>query len=420
MILLKHRKIILNVFLYLFLLSGSLITAQKAQRIAYIDMEYILENVPEYLEAQNTLDSKVTKWRSTLDKLSRFIEKSKTDLANEREILTNDLILEKEDEITLKQEELRRLENLYFGPNGDMFLLRKQLVKPIQDQVYNSLEDIVLKRKYDFVFDKSSDLVMLYSNKKYDISDLVLNEIVRERKIKVNKEKKAKKRAPKKLTDRQQKVIKDREAAVKKKEEERLAKKKKEITIKIIIKINKMRKLKSLLLVAFLTLGMSGVVNAQKVGHVIYERVIANMPETRALQAELAKITKTYKDDIDGMKKKLQDKVKKYTAEQAQLTEDTNKQRVEEVQADNSRIQQAEQAAYQDIQEKQNNKLVPIVDKARKAINEVAKEKQILYVLDASAGRGLLVSDGEDLYDAVKEKLGLLEDVKQPTAPAKN
>lgn len=227
MVLLKHRKIILNVFLYLFLLSGSLVTAQKAQRIAYIDMEYILENVPEYLEAQNTLDSKVTKWRSTLDKLSRFIEKSKTDLANEREILTNDLILEKEDEITLKQEELRRLESLYFGPNGDMFLLRKQLVKPIQDQVYNSLEDIVLKRKYDFVFDKSSDLVMLYSNKKYDISDLVLNQIVRERKIKVNKEKKAKKRAPKKLTDRQRKVIKDREAAVKKKEEERLAKKKK-------------------------------------------------------------------------------------------------------------------------------------------------------------------------------------------------
>ena len=227
MVLLKHRKITLNVFLYLFLLSGSLVTAQKAQRIAYIDMEYILENVPEYLEAQNTLDSKVTKWRSTLDKLSRFIEKSKTDLANEREILTNDLILEKEDEITLKQEELRRLESLYFGPNGDMFLLRKQLVKPIQDQVYNSLEDIVLKRKYDFVFDKSSDLVMLYSNKKYDISDLVLNEIVRERKIKLNKEKKAKKRAPKKLTDRQRKLIKDREAAVKKKEEERLAKKKK-------------------------------------------------------------------------------------------------------------------------------------------------------------------------------------------------
>ena len=136
--------------------------------------------------------------------------------------------MEKEDEITLKQEELRRLESLYFGPNGDMFLLRKQLVKPIQDQVYNSLEDIVLKRKYDFVFDKSSDLVMLYSNKKYDISELVLNEIVRERKIEANKEKRAKKRTPnKELTDRQKKVVLDREAAIKKKEEDRIAKKKK-------------------------------------------------------------------------------------------------------------------------------------------------------------------------------------------------
>tara|TARA_R110000787_G_scaffold70646_9_gene157066 strand:+ start:1838 stop:2377 length:540 start_codon:yes stop_codon:yes gene_type:complete len=177
-----------------------------------------------------------------------------------------------------------------------------------------------------------------------------------------------------------------------------------------------MRKLKSLLIVAFLALGMSGVANAQKVAHVVYERVIANMPETRALQLELAKITKTYKDDIDGMKKKLDDKIKKYTAEQAQQTENTNKQRAQEVQTDNARIQQAEQAAYQDIQEKQNTKLSPIIDKARKAIGEIAKAKGILYVFDASAGRGLLVSEGENLYDAVKTKLGLLADVKKPIA----
>ncbi len=175
-----------------------------------------------------------------------------------------------------------------------------------------------------------------------------------------------------------------------------------------------MRKLKSLLIVGFLAMGMSGVSTAQNVGHVVYERVIANMPETRALQAELAKITKTYKDDIDGMKKKLDDKIKKYTAEQAQQTEDTNKQRAQEVQTDNARIQQAEQAAYQDIQEKQNNKLAPIIEKARKSINKVAKAKGILYVFDASAGRGLLVADGQDLYDAVKSELGLLADAKQP------
>ena len=205
----------------MFLISTLIVSAQKPQRIAYIDMEYILENVPEYMEAQNTLDSKVAKWRGKLDKLSRYIEKIKNDLANERAILTNDLILDKEDEITLKQEELRRLESLYFGPNGDMFLLRKQLVKPIQDQVFNSIEGIVKKKKYDFVFDKSSDLVMLYSNKKYDISELVLNEIVRDRKLKSIKEKREKKKAPsKELSDKQKKFNASREAAIKKKEEE--------------------------------------------------------------------------------------------------------------------------------------------------------------------------------------------------------
>ena len=237
---------LLNITLCLFLTSSVLVSAQKAQRIAYIDMEYILENVPEYLEAQNTLNAKVTKWRSKLDELSRYIEKIKTDLANERAILTNDLILDKEDEITLKQEELRRLESLYFGPKGDMFLLRKQLVKPIQDQVFNSIEGIVKKKKYDFVFDKSSDLVMLYSNKKYDISELILNEIVRERKIKANEEKRKQKSASsKERTEKQKKVLRDREDLRKKKEEERKARQKRseEIRKKRIAEIEEKRRI---------------------------------------------------------------------------------------------------------------------------------------------------------------------------------
>lgn len=237
---------LLNITLCLFLTSSVLVSAQKVQRIAYIDMEYILENVPEYLEAQNTLNAKVTKWRSKLDELSRYIEKIKTDLANERAILTNDLILDKEDEITLKQEELRRLESLYFGPKGDMFLLRKQLVKPIQDQVFNSIEGIVKKKKYDFVFDKSSDLVMLYSNKKYDISELILNEIVRERKIKANEEKRKQKSASsKERTEKQKKVLRDREALRKKKEEERKARQKRseEIRKKRIAEIEEKRRI---------------------------------------------------------------------------------------------------------------------------------------------------------------------------------
>jgi len=181
-----------------------------------------------------------------------------------------------------------------------------------------------------------------------------------------------------------------------------------------------MRKLKSLLIVAFLALGMSGVANAQKVGHVNLERVIANMPETRALQTDIAKTTKTYKDDIDGMGKKFEAKYKKYSAEQASQTEEVNKQRAEEIQNERNRIVQAEQAAMQDIQEKQQKGLIPILQKAEKAINEVASEKGLLYILDASAGKGLLVAKGEDVYDALKAKLGLLPDQKREQPSAQN
>ncbi len=175
------------------LLSGFQNYAQRGQLIAYVDMNYILENIPEYTQAQNTLEAKVTKWKSKLDKQAQAIEVLKTELATEKAILTEDLIEEKEEEIIIKQEELRRLESLYFGPNGDMFQVRKQLVKPIQDQVYNAIQSIVQRRKYDFVFEKSSDLILLYSNKKYDISDLVLATIDRTRlaeEKKANKEKK--------------------------------------------------------------------------------------------------------------------------------------------------------------------------------------------------------------------------------------
>lgn len=215
------KKIFLFVVL---LLSVTTIWGQRNQIIAYIDMDYILENVPEYIQAQNTLDSKVAKWRSNLDKQARHIEVLKTDLANEKAILTKDLIEEKEEEITIKQQELRRLESLYFGPKGDLFLVRKQLVKPIQDQVYNAIQSIAQRKKYDFVFEKSSDLVMLYSNKKYDISDLVLSTIDRSRlqkqKEQEREDKKNKSKQPnKKLTEQQKKLVEQKKEAEKKNDE---------------------------------------------------------------------------------------------------------------------------------------------------------------------------------------------------------
>lgn len=159
--------------------------AQKAQRIAYIDMNYILENVPEYINAQSKLDEKVKKWEAKLDVLSGEIEKLKTDLSNEKSLLTKELINEREEDIIIKENELKRLQNAYFGPKGDLFQLRKQLAKPVQDQVYNAIQVIAKRKRYDFVLDRSSDLILLYSNSKFDISEVVLNSIVKNRKRKV-------------------------------------------------------------------------------------------------------------------------------------------------------------------------------------------------------------------------------------------
>lgn len=190
-------------------------------------MEYILENVPQYRKAQQSLNDKVIKWRSELDKMSREIEKLKTELSNEREILTQAIIVEKEDLIELKQNELRKLEQKYFGPEGDMFVFRKRIIYPVQDVVYNAVEEIAKRNKYDFVLDKSSDLIMLYSNKKYDISELVLRTIVVDRKRQDIIDLREKKAANNGLSDAQKKKVQDRLEAENKKKEQVAAQKKK-------------------------------------------------------------------------------------------------------------------------------------------------------------------------------------------------
>lgn len=98
-------------------------------------------------------------------------------------LLTKELIEEKEEDIHIKELDLKKIQADYFGATGDLFFLRQQLVKPIQDLVYNAVQDIATKRKFDFVLDKSSALIMLYTNKEYDISELVLNSIIRDKKI---------------------------------------------------------------------------------------------------------------------------------------------------------------------------------------------------------------------------------------------
>jgi len=171
-----------NILIFLAIVFSTITVAQKPQRIGYIDMEYILENVPEYNDAQSRLNLKVATWQQKLDGIKRDIEIMKTDLSNEKPLLTQELINEREEDIQIKEEDLRKLQAAYFGPTGDLYLLRKQLVKPVQDQIYNAVQNIAINKKYDIVLDKSSDLIMLYANKRFDVSELVLNSIVRGRK----------------------------------------------------------------------------------------------------------------------------------------------------------------------------------------------------------------------------------------------
>lgn len=157
--------------------------AQRGVRIAYVDMEYILENVEEYREATDQLENKVEKWKVEIEQKQSVVEQMKKDLMAEKVLLTNELIEEREEEILILEKEMIEYQQDRFGPQGDLVLQKRRLIQPTQDQVFNEVQKIGANKKYDFIFDKSADVVMLYSEKRHDISDLVLRGIARTRKI---------------------------------------------------------------------------------------------------------------------------------------------------------------------------------------------------------------------------------------------
>ncbi len=175
-----------KVFLLLSFVAISL-QAQRGVRIGYIDMEYILENVVEYQDANAQLNSKVQKWKIEIEQKKSKVEQMKKDLNAEKVLLTKELIEEKEEDIQILEKEVLEYQQDRFGPEGDLVIQRRLLVQPIQDQVFNVVQEIAGNRKYDFIFDKSADVVMLYSDKKYDISDQVLKRIDVTRKKEVRK-----------------------------------------------------------------------------------------------------------------------------------------------------------------------------------------------------------------------------------------
>lgn len=165
-----------------------------------------------------------------------------------------------------------------------------------------------------------------------------------------------------------------------------------------------MKKFRTLLLIAIITLGFNTVQAQTKVGHISTDLLISLMPETKALNTELEKLSKTYESELKDEQAKLEAKVKKFQAEAASQTDEVNQQRAAEVEKDRQNLYQASQIAQQDIAQKRDEKLKPILEKAKKAIDAIATEQGFTYVLEAST---LIVANGTDLLPAVKAKLGI-------------
>ncbi len=219
-LIMKTKKLFITLTLLFFAFA---VQAQRSVRIGYIDMEYILENVPEYREASTQLDGKAQRWKNDIEKMIDEVEQMKINLSSERVLLTAELIEEREEDIKIKEDELLKYQQDRFGPNGDLYIQRRQLVQPIQDQVFNIVQEVAANKKYDFIFDKSADIVMLFAAERHDISDIVLRSINRTAKRKEATSKREKKEVERKenLSLEEDKAITEREEAIEAKKDER-------------------------------------------------------------------------------------------------------------------------------------------------------------------------------------------------------
>jgi outer membrane protein len=158
----------------LFLLTCAFTGASMAQKFAYVDTDYILANIPEYKSAKAELDKISIQWQKEIEARYADIDKLYKAYQAEQIYLPEDMKKKREAEIVNKEKEAKDLQKQKFGVDGELFKKRQELVKPLQDKVYTAIKTIADSKNYAVVFDKSSDLTMLYTNPKYDISDDVL------------------------------------------------------------------------------------------------------------------------------------------------------------------------------------------------------------------------------------------------------
>ena len=159
----------------LFLLGGTQTT--QAQKIAFVDMQYILKNLPQYETANEQLSMVSKRWQREVDALNEEARVLQSNYQTEQIFLSEDMKQKREAEILAKEKEALEAKRRYFGKDGELFKKREALLKPIQDEIYSVIQDIAQEKHYDFVKDRSADPSLIYMSSKMDISDQVLQRL---------------------------------------------------------------------------------------------------------------------------------------------------------------------------------------------------------------------------------------------------
>ena len=168
-----------NKFLVLLVVGAFFTLSVNAQqsRYAVINTKYILEKIPEYKDADKKLKELGDQWQTEIDEKQIALDKMYKNYEAEQFMLSEDLKKKREDELFMKEKELRDLQKKSFGYEGDLFKERQKLVKPIQDKVYNAVQKLAVARSYDFILDKSEGITIIFADPKLDKSDEILRQL---------------------------------------------------------------------------------------------------------------------------------------------------------------------------------------------------------------------------------------------------
>lgn len=168
----RRSSTIFSALIFFFFMSLSF--GVIAQKYAYVNTQYILDNMTEYKTAQQQLDNLSLNWQKEIEDKYAIIDKLYKSYQAEQILLTEEMKKKRQDEITTKEKDVKDLQKQRFGYEGDLFKKKQEIVKPIQDKVFNAIKKLATDQSLAVVFDRSSDLIMLFANPKYDKSDDIL------------------------------------------------------------------------------------------------------------------------------------------------------------------------------------------------------------------------------------------------------